>query len=185
MGWKESHKQESRQRILNAAAELFTRKGFNQVGIDEVMQTAGMTRGAFYAHFTSKHELYDEAIISAGIAAVEHFNKNSPSLDDLIHNYLSNEHLSSNHIRCPMACLVSDVAHNDKHVKDTYTKMLKGFSGHLKSLAHNNINDEKVLLQAVLLIGGMAIARSVTDKKLSEQILSVCCTAAKEQINAH
>lgn len=53
MAWKESHKLESRQRILAAAAELFTRKGFNQVGIDEVMLAAGMTRGAFYAHFNS------------------------------------------------------------------------------------------------------------------------------------
>jgi TetR/AcrR family transcriptional repressor of nem operon len=68
MAWKESHKQESRERIVNAAAELFTRKGFNQVGIDEVMMQAGMTRGAFYAHFNSKIDLYEEAIITAGKA---------------------------------------------------------------------------------------------------------------------
>lgn len=40
MAWKESHKQHSRQRILSAAAELFTRKRFDQVGIDDVMQAA-------------------------------------------------------------------------------------------------------------------------------------------------
>lgn len=179
MAWKESHKQQSRDRILTAAAELFTRKGFNQVGIDEVMQAAGMTRGAFYAHFTSKHELYEEAILSAGIIATKHFNAGVSSLDALIDNYLSIQHLSSNDIRCPMACLVSDVAHNDERVKNTYTKMFKGFSNHLKKLANGKNSDDKALLQTILLIGGMAVARSVTDKKLSEKILSLCSDAAK------
>lgn len=179
MAWKESHKQESRQRILVAAAELFTRKGFNQVGIDDVMQAAGMTRGAFYAHFTSKHELYEEAILTAGNNAVEHFNKDVLTIEALIDNYLSEQHLLSNDIRCPMACLVSDVAHHDVRVKNTYTKMLKGFSTHLKKLANGKNSDEKALLQTVLLIGGMAVARSVTDKKLSDKILLVCSKAAK------
>jgi TetR/AcrR family transcriptional repressor of nem operon len=116
MAWKESHKAESRQRILVAAADLFTRKGFNQVGIDEVMLAAGLTRGAFYAHFNSKIDLYEEAILSAGIAATQHFNNGATDIHQIIENYLSEEHLHSTHIRCPMACLVNDVAHDDERV---------------------------------------------------------------------
>lgn len=182
MAWKESHKEQSRQRILQSAAELFTRKGFNQVGIDEVMQAANMTRGAFYAHFNSKHELYEQAIIDAGLKAAAHFNQGSQSLDQLIDNYLSEAHLDSHDIRCPMACLVSDVAHDDERVKHTYTKMLKGFTAQLHSSGKTTTDQyDQALLQAVLMIGGMAIARSITDDQLSKRILALCNNAAKNQ----
>lgn len=200
MAWNESHKEQSRQRILQAAAELFTRKGFNQVGIDEVMQAAGMTRGAFYAHFNSKHELYEQAIIDAGLKAAAHFNQGGQSLEQVIDNYLSETHLLSQDIRCPMACLVSDVAHDDQRVKHTYTKMLKGFTAQLnradkthcpektdspeKTNSAGNTNADhydQALLQAVLMIGGMAIARSITDEPLSKRILALCNSAAKNQ----
>lgn len=69
MGWSASQKQQSRERILQSAAELFTREGFENVGINDVMQHAGMTRGAFYNHFSSKSELYAEAILAAANTA--------------------------------------------------------------------------------------------------------------------
>lgn len=179
MAWKESHKLESRQRILDAAGELFTRKGFNQVGIDDVMQAAGMTRGAFYAHFNSKVELYEEAIISAGLAAAEHFSEGVSALDNVIDNYLSDGHLTLADARCPISCLVSDVAHSDERIKRIYTKMLKGLSSYLGKLAPSNQNEDTQLLQVILLVGGMAIARSVADEKLAKKILSLSNKAAK------
>lgn len=179
MAWKETHKLESRQRILEAAAKLFTGKGFNQVGINDVMQAAGMTRGAFYAHFNSKIELYEEAIYYGGKTAAQHFSKETTSLADIIDNYLSQEHMTSSYIRCPMSCLVSDVAHDDERVKHIYTNLLKGFTEHLGKFEQENSNEEHQLLQTVLLIGGMALARSITDEKLSKKILLVCANAAK------
>lgn len=181
MAWKESHKQQSRQRILTAAAELFTRKGFDQVGIDEVMLAAGMTRGAFYSHFSSKSELYEEAIIFAGIEAAKHFSENIVSLDELINNYLSQPHLDSTDIRCPLPCLVSDMAHEDERVKKTYTKMYKTFTSHLAGINKDQYKSDEILLKTVLMIGGMAIARSVADETLSKKILSVCSKAARQE----
>ena len=178
MVWKASHKEESRQKILTAAADLFTRKGFNRVGIDDVMAAAGMTRGAFYAHFSSKFELYEEAILKAGRAAMQHFEENSASSEDLIKNYLSEEHLLSDDIRCPLACLVSDVAHDDVRVKQTYTKIFKGFLKNLQEKPESGNEESAVLLKAVLMIGGMALARSLTDKQLAKKILETCSEAA-------
>lgn len=179
MAWKESHKLESRQRILEAAGDLFTRKGFNQVGIDEVMQAAGMTRGAFYAHFNSKIELYEEAIICAGLSASEHFSEGVNSLDEVIDRYLSTGHLASTDIRCPMSCLVSDVAHDDERIKEVYTRMFKGLSDYLGKVEQRKQHEDTQLLQTVLLVGGMAIARSVTDAKFAKKILTLCNKAAK------
>jgi TetR/AcrR family transcriptional regulator, transcriptional repressor for nem operon len=182
MAWKETHKQESRQRILMAAGKLFGQKGFNQVGIDEVMLTAGLTRGAFYAHFTSKYELYEQAIIFAGTRAAQHFGGISGNNTELFDNYLSQDHLVSNDVRCLLPCLVSDVAHDDERVRKTYTKILKGFTQHLKTHAQEDVTEDTLLLQTVLLIGGMALARSVNDDALAQKILSVSKKAAKAAI---
>ena len=182
MAWKDSHKQESRQRILVAAAELFTRKGFDRVGIDDVMVNAGLTRGAFYAHFSSKVELYEEAIIHAGMTAAKHFQVQADSHEDIFDKYLSREHRESDDIRCVLPCLVSDVAHSDQRVRKTYTKLLKGFSKHLQSLSTSAQTEDAILLQTVLMVGGMALARSVTDEGLAEKILAVCSNTAKASI---
>lgn len=180
MAWKESHKAESRQRILVAAADLFTRKGFNQVGIDEVMLAAGLTRGAFYAHFNSKIDLYEETILSAGVAAAQRFNEGATDINHIIENYLSEEHLYSTDVRCPLASLVSEVAHDDERVKHIYTRLFKGFTNHLNKVSKNDDKEDQVLLQSIIMIGGMALARSLTDKSLAQKILKVSSEAAKE-----
>ena len=55
-------KAETRSRILQNAARLFRRYGYEGIGIDEIMAAAGLTRGGFYAHFRSKQELFHAAL---------------------------------------------------------------------------------------------------------------------------
>ena len=45
-------------RLLKAARRIFTRDGFEAASIDDIAAAAGHTRGAFYAHFSSKEELF-------------------------------------------------------------------------------------------------------------------------------
>lgn len=45
-------------RLLKAARRIFTRNGFEAASIDDIAAAAGHTRGAFYAHFNSKEELF-------------------------------------------------------------------------------------------------------------------------------
>jgi AcrR family transcriptional regulator len=47
----------ARQRILEAAYELFARRGIRDVGIDEVIRKAGVAKATLYRHFRSKDEL--------------------------------------------------------------------------------------------------------------------------------
>ena len=49
--------EQTRWRILDAAYELFYRKGFYRVGVDVVAERAGVTKRTLYDHFTSKDEL--------------------------------------------------------------------------------------------------------------------------------
>lgn len=47
----------TRQRILDAAAEVFSVRGFPDTTLDQIAQKVGMTRGAVYWHFKDKHDL--------------------------------------------------------------------------------------------------------------------------------
>src|ERR687895_2051568 len=48
---------DARQRILETAYELFSRRGIRDVGIDEVIERAGVAKASLYRHFPSKDEL--------------------------------------------------------------------------------------------------------------------------------
>ena len=50
--------QRTRKSLLQAAAQLFCKRGLEGTSIDEVAQAAGFTKGAFYANFKSKEELF-------------------------------------------------------------------------------------------------------------------------------
>jgi AcrR family transcriptional regulator len=62
MPYARDHKEQTRTRIVAAAAGLFNHTGFEAVTIADVMTEAGLTHGGFYRHFRSKDELYAEAV---------------------------------------------------------------------------------------------------------------------------
>jgi AcrR family transcriptional regulator len=47
----------ARERILNAAYELFSRRGIRAVGTDEVIERAGVAKATLYRHFATKNDL--------------------------------------------------------------------------------------------------------------------------------
>src|SRR5258708_18489219 len=61
-----SRKEETHERILNAAARAIRRHGYAGVGVADVMKEAGLTHGGFYAHFDSRDTLLVEALERAG-----------------------------------------------------------------------------------------------------------------------
>lgn len=56
---KELHAQQSREKLITAATQLFTREEFKNVSVQDVCDEAGLTKGAFYHHFSGKEELYE------------------------------------------------------------------------------------------------------------------------------
>ena len=53
---------ETKKKLLEAAEDCFTKYGFHASSVDIICKTAGMSKGAFYHHFTSKQELYLEML---------------------------------------------------------------------------------------------------------------------------
>lgn len=54
-------------RLVEAGVEAFTRHGYGEVRVDDVCRAAGLAKGSFYRHFSSKEELY--FAVSAEVAA--------------------------------------------------------------------------------------------------------------------
>jgi AcrR family transcriptional regulator len=55
---RQEQQQRTRSRLMESAAKIFACKGMQQSSIDEVAEEAGYTKGAFYANFKSKEELF-------------------------------------------------------------------------------------------------------------------------------
>jgi AcrR family transcriptional regulator len=68
---------EPRERLLRTASELFYRDGIHSVGVDRIVEAAGVTRATFYRHFPSKDELVqaylerEDAMLRGAFAAIE------------------------------------------------------------------------------------------------------------------
>src|SRR4026208_175305 len=72
-----SKKEETRERILRAAARAIRKHGYEGVGVADVMKEAGLTHGWFYAHFESRDALLAAAADQAGTESIENLTRGS------------------------------------------------------------------------------------------------------------
>ncbi|HEX3501354.1 MAG TPA: helix-turn-helix domain-containing protein, partial [Stellaceae bacterium] len=115
---------ENRERIVAAASRLFREKGFDGVGLDAIMQRAGLTHGGFYRHFGSKDELAAEAV-SRGLAVAAARQDAYPSLADLVAGYLSPAHRDNCGGGCVVAALGPDIARQGPAVRRRLTAYIR------------------------------------------------------------
>lgn len=169
MPWNLEHKEKSKERILEAAAHLFITQGFDAISIDDVMQEAGMTRGAFYAHFSSKAELYNEAILIGAQLAKNNVHRGSTKFEDIAQRYLNlGSEPQNKDDYCPLAFLITDIGHHDEDVQATYARTLSGYQSLLREF---ELSEAQAVQISVLLIGGLALSRAVNDDAMKKALL--------------
>lgn len=171
MAWPKARKSESREEILESASRLFTAYGYDTISIGDVMKNAGKTHGGFYSHFSSKNQLYAEAITKAAKMSMDkHWDTN---INTVFRNYLSMSHVNLKDPSCPLAFLTTDVATKEEEIRDVYTNVFQGFSALIE---HNKQVEDKEVSYAIsaMLIGGVAIARALTDEQLAQDVLDSC-----------
>lgn len=176
MAWPENRCDQTRERILDNAARLFSMRGFDAVGIDELMEDAGLTRGAFYHHFRNKSELYGEAIAHAArIGSSQLDALDDQGLSRLVEVYLRYGHAQGESPRCPLAFMAVDVTHREEAVRQSYTRTFTGFVERLQAaLPDGGGARTKALQLAVTLIGCVTLARALDDAQLSEELIAAC-----------
>src|SRR5947207_12660184 len=106
MRYDKNHKQATRQRIVEAAGRRFKRDGIDGAGLASVMADAGLTNGAFYAHFASKEDLVANVLADQLRTQRHTFDAQPPNragLEAVIRFYLSPEHRDECAEGCPSA----------------------------------------------------------------------------------
>lgn len=187
MAWPLDQREQTRQRILDSAARLFALKGFDAVGLDELMADAGLTRGAFYHHFRTKTDVYDQAIgHAARVGSARLDSLGGTGLSQLIEHYLSREHAEGESLRCPLAFLAADVTHREVAIRGSYTRFFDGFVRRLEQDLPGSAAQRRsrALQLATTLIGGVALARALDDEDLAEELLAACRQGAHDGLAA-
>ncbi len=189
MPWPTERKKQTRKQILDSAVQLFTARGFNNVTVGDVMKNACLTHGGFYSYFSSKQELYAEAIsIAARDSALAKFPTEGksalPLLSQILSGYLDITHVKQEQSACPLAFLATDVANQEMIVRDTYTKVYK----HLVALINKSLpvdipnRRSRALALTGLMIGGVAVSRALNDERAVNSLLEACKAFAEEII---
>jgi TetR/AcrR family transcriptional regulator, transcriptional repressor for nem operon len=178
-------KQESHERIVQAAARAIRRSGYDGTGVADIMKEAGLTHGAFYAHFESREAMLAEAADRAGAesnafgARVIAAAPAQQAFQALIHAYLSKEHVVGIETGCPVAALGSEMPRQAPEVRRAATRRIK----EMIDLVARQSPDwgqpgahERALVTVATMVGTLMIARAVDDASLSE---SLCSAALK------
>ena len=74
---QEQRRETTRRKLVAAAAQVFAEKGFNGASIEQISDDAGLSRGAFYAHFTDKGELF-LAVLDDMVDQLQRFAADAP-----------------------------------------------------------------------------------------------------------
>ena len=128
MRYSADHKQESRRKVLAAAASAIREHGPEGVSVAAVMAEAGLTHGGFYAHFPSKSSLIAAAIdtmfdeSSARLDKVMKGKDARAALSAHIDGYLSSAHCRARDSGCPFAALGSDVPRLDAAAQAAFAR---------------------------------------------------------------
>ncbi len=178
MRYSKDHKQATRQRIVEAAGRRFKQDGIDGAGVAAVMSDAGLTNGAFYAHFTSKEDLVanvlaDQLRAQRQNVAAEPFGR--AGLEAFIRSYLSPQHRDQCADGCPSAALLDEIARRPAATRQVFTDQLMGVIDDIASRL-DPTDAEAARTDALtifgMMIGTLQLARALTDRDLSDQLLA-------------
>jgi TetR/AcrR family transcriptional repressor of nem operon len=155
-------------RIVREASRQFRKRGFENVTVGEVMKAAGLTHGAFYAHFGSKQELQEAAVAygqGLSVARARSYGTTKKGRRAYADRYLSPRHRDNPDDGCTMAALAQEVARSTPELKAAFERGLE------EILAANGGDRKEAIFRTAVLVGGVVLARSVKDGQLSDEIL--------------
>lgn len=170
---------ENRQTVINVASRLFRERGFDGIGLKDLMRGAGLTQGAFYKQFASKDDLAAQASRRALESAFHRWsaaaaaNPQDP-LGAVIAFYLSMAHCAERMDGCPIVALGSDAARQGADVKASFEAGIREYLELLGRWVGDGDGDEpsgKAMAILSTMVGAVVLSRAVNDERLSKQFL--------------
>lgn len=172
------HKAETRRRIIETAGRRFKRDGIDGSGVSTLMKDAGLTNGAFYAHFESKDDLVTTAIADQLKAQAENVvaraAPGSAGIEQIVRGYLSPQHRENLGDGCPNAALLDEIGRCTDTTRQAYTDgvlvLIDGIASRLAPEAPSSAR-VKALGLLGLMAGTLQLARALTDLQLADRLL--------------
>lgn len=181
MRYDANHKEQSRAKILDAAARKFRGKGTEVVRVADVMRAAGMTHGGFYRHFADKDQLLREAIataldqLSSHITDLTRGMPRAIALKTVIEMYLSENHVQHPDLGCALAALGTEMARMPRAMKLEISKALEAYAGRLEYLMPGAKEAQRRAAFLVLfpaMAGCVMTARAYADNQKQRAVLA-------------
>ncbi|CAN7426586.1 TetR family transcriptional regulator [Variovorax sp. LjRoot130] len=182
--------QANRARIVETASALFRERGYDGVGIADLMAVAGFTHGGFYKHFGSKADLLAEAA-TCGFAQSAAKAKGVYAAE-VVKQYLSREHRDARGEGCTMAALCGDAARQPESIKMAFAtgveSLLTNLANQCGAPEEGDRGDDmraKRIDVLAQVIGAIVLSRACPDdSSLADEILDVCRAAVLSRLSA-
>ncbi len=175
--YSKEHKQATRQRMIETAGRRFKQDGIDGSGVATLMADAGLTNGAFYAHFESKDDLVTTVVadqLRNQDAAVSAMAPGRAGAEEFVREYLSVEHRDNPAEGCPSAALLDEIARSGDATKQAYTDgLLTVIDDVAIRLAPRNPASARAQTLGVfaLMVGTLQLSRALVDQALADQVL--------------
>ncbi|MES0197505.1 TetR/AcrR family transcriptional regulator [Mesorhizobium sp. M0011] len=181
---------ENRETVINVASRLFRERGFDGIGLKDLMKGAGLTQGAFYKQFESKDDLAALASRRAMESATHKWSAATAAhpgnpLDGVISFYLSMDHRREKMDGCPVVALGSDAARQGAEVKASfedgikaYLEMLGGWVGE----GDSEKSGKKAMAVLSTMVGAVVLSRVVNDSDLARAFLDAAADQVREAV---
>jgi len=179
-------KKENHERIVAIASRLFRERGFDGVGVADLMDHAGLTHGGFYNHFGSKEDLIAEATRKGFDETTERYVGHDAIA--AIELYISREHRNMRGQGCPAAALSCEAA---RQPEETRLAFGTGIEGLVRALEHNlrtqHAQSSSLRAQAISIlaqaVGAIVLSRACPDDStLADEILDACRADCRDAI---
>ncbi len=177
MRYGRERKQVTRRRIIEAAGRRFKADGIDGSGISTLMKDAGLTNGAFYAHFESKDDLVAATVADQLREQREGLGAAPPGAagaEQYLREYLSIRHRDSPEDGCPSAALLDEIARSAEGARRTYTDGVLAF---IDDVAARVAPDDPQSVRAraltiyALMVGTLQLSRALADRQLADALL--------------
>lgn len=179
MRYPDSHKEETRARVVKAAAAAVRAKGPDGVGVAEIMKEAGLTHGGFYAHFPSKEALVAAAVGEAFDQGRRRFGRLTGGLTGLdalgafVDSYVSMEHRAAPERGCPVATIASDLPRQGPAVRAVFDVGVSKLIGRVAHWLPGDVADREGLASSLVaeMAGVVSLSRAVSDDAMAARFL--------------
>jgi TetR/AcrR family transcriptional regulator, transcriptional repressor for nem operon len=171
------HKQATRRRIIETAGRRLKRDGIDGSGVATLMADAGLTNGAFYAHFASKDDLVAAAVADQLRDQRASFSERAPGragVEQYVREYLSVQHRDHPGDGCPSAALLDEIGRCTEATRQAYTDGLLAVIDDVAArLAPHNPPSARVKTLGVfaLMAGTLQLSRALADRQLADEVL--------------